>query len=109
MRTLGDVYFSAYVLAIPKVIKLKDFGPKFYARDLENYGSNIKVESNKEITLDCGTKAYQTEIKWLWGNQIWITDLVVSVYKDGRIVYLFAGTSKHHDKLEPIVQSLTFK
>jgi hypothetical protein len=109
MRTLGDVLFSAYVLDIPKGMKPEDFGPKFYARDLENYGSNIKVNSNQEITLDCGTKAYQTEITWLWGSKIWMTDFIVSAYRDDQVVYLLTETWKHHDKLEPIVQSLTFK
>lgn len=109
MRTLGDVLFSAYVLDIPKGMKPEDFGPKFYARDLENYGSNIKVNSNQEITLDCGTKAYQTEITWLWGSKIWMTDFIVSAYRDDQVVCLLTETWKHHDKLEPIVQSLTFK
>jgi CubicO group peptidase (beta-lactamase class C family) len=109
MRTPGNILFSAYVVDIPDGMKIEDFGPKFYAQNLENYSSNIKVISNKEIVLKCNTKAYRTDITWLWNNYIWMTDFVVSVYKDGKCVYLLAETWKYHDKLEPIVQSLTFK
>jgi CubicO group peptidase (beta-lactamase class C family) len=109
MRTPGNILFSAYVVDIPDSMKIENFGPKFYAQNLENYGSNIKVISNKEIVLKCGTKAYRTDIKWLWNNSIWMTDFIVSVYKDGKCIYLLAETWKYHDKLGPIVQSLTFK
>jgi hypothetical protein len=91
-------------------MKIEDIGPKFHAQNLENYyNSNIKVISNKEITLKCGTKAYRTDITWLWYNTVWMTDFIVSVYKDGKCIYLSAETWKYHDKLEPIVQSLSFK
>ena len=109
MRTPGNILFSAYVVDIPDSMKIEDFGPKFYAQNLENYGSNIKVISNKEIVLKCGTKAYRTDITWLRNNTIWMTDFIVSVYKDDKCIYLLAETWKYHDKLKPIVQSLTFK
>jgi CubicO group peptidase (beta-lactamase class C family) len=109
MTTPGNIFFSAYVVDIPDGMKIADFGPKIYAQNLENYGSNIKVISNKEIVLKCGTKAYRTDIKWLWNNSIWMTDFVVSAYKDDKCIYLLAETWKYYDKLEPIVQSLTFK
>jgi hypothetical protein len=109
MRTPGNIFISAYVVEIPYGMKIEDFGPKFYAQNLENYGSNIKVISNKEIVLKCGTKAYRTDITWLRNNTIWMTDFIVSMYKDGKCIYLMAETWKYHDKLEPIVQSLTFK
>jgi len=102
MRTPGNILFSAYVVDIPDDMKIEDFGPKIYAQKLENYGSNIKVISNKEIVLKCGTKAYRTDIIWLWNNKVWMTDFVVSVYKNDKCVYLSAGTWKYHDKLLPI-------
>jgi hypothetical protein len=109
MSTPGNILFSAYVVDIPDSMKIEDFGPKFYAQNLENYGSNIKVISNKEIVLKCGTKAYRTDIRWLRNNTIWLTDFVVSAHKDGKCIYILAETWKYHDKLAPIVQSLTFK
>ena len=110
MKTLEDVLFSAHIVDIPEGMKIKDIGPKFHAQNLENrYNSNIKVISNKEITLKYGTKAYRTDITWLWRNTIWMINYIVSVYKDGKCIYLSAETWKYHDRLEPIVQSLTFK
>ena len=109
MRTPGDVEFSASVGEIPAGIKLEDFGPKFYAKELESVGSNIKVISNKEITLNCGTKAYRTDIAWLWNDTLPITTYLVSAYKDGKIIFVCTHPWKYHDKAEPIVKSLTFK
>ena len=109
MKTPGDIGFSASVGDIPEGMKLEDFGPKLYARELENVGSNIKVSSNKEITLKCGTKAYRTDISWVWNNSVPITTFLVSVYKDGKCIFLCAHPWKYHDKAEPIVQSLSFK
>ena len=109
MKTPGDVSFSASVGEIPEGMKLEDFGPKFYAPELENVGSKIKVISNKEITLKCGTKAYRTNIKWLWNNALPITTYLVSAYKDGKIIFVCAHPWKYHDKADPIVQSLNFK
>ena len=109
MKTPGDVGFSASVVDIPEGIKLEDFGPKFYAPNLESVGSNIKVISNKEITLKGGTKAYQTDIKWLWNNSLPITTYLVSAYKDDKVIFVCTHPWKNHDKFEPIVQSLSLK
>lgn len=109
MRTPDDVEFSASVGDIPEGIRLEDFGPKFYSKELESGGSNIKVISNKEITLNCGTKAYRTDITWLWNNVLPITTYLVSAYKDGKIIFVCTHPWRNHDKAEPIVQSLSFK
>ncbi len=108
MKTPGDIDFSASIGDIPTGMKLEDFGPKLYAQELENVGSNIKVISNKEIMLKCGTKAYRTDITWLW-NTLPITTFLVSAYKDGKFIFVCAHSWKKHDKFEPIVQSLTFE
>ena len=108
MKTPGDVAFYASVGDIPEGMKLEDFGPKFYAQELEKVGSNIKVISNKEITLNCGTKAYRTDITWLWNNTVPMTTFLVSVFKDGKCILLCVHPWKNPEKMEPIVQSLTF-
>ncbi len=109
MNPPGGSDFSASVVDIPEGVKLEDFGPKFYAQDLGNYVSNIKVISNKEITLKCGTKAYRTDITYLWKSYVPITTFLMSAYKDGKCIFVSAHPWKNHDKYEPIVQSLTFK
>ena len=109
MKPPGGSEFSASVVDIPGGMKLEDFGPKLYAHELENVGSNIKVISNKKITLKCGTKAYRTDITWLWKGDQPQTSCLLSVYKDGKCILLNTLTWKNSDKLGQIVQSLTFK
>ena len=109
MKAPGDVFFSASISDIPQGVKLEDFGPMGYAPLLNNLGSNIKVISNEEITLKCGTKAYRTDIKWLWNNYLPLTTLLVSAHKNGKIIFVSAHQWKNTNIAEPIVQSLTFK
>lgn len=49
MTSPGSVVIYASIVDIPKGVKLENFGPRFYAQDLENHGSKIKVISNNEI------------------------------------------------------------
>ncbi len=109
MKTLLDIEFSANVEKIPEGIALKDFGPKVYASVLANVGSNIKVTSHKAITLKCGSQAYRTDITWLWNNTFPITTLLVSAYKDDKVVFVCAHPSRNVYTAEPIVQSLRLK
>lgn len=109
MKTPGGTVFLASVGDTPENMKLEDFGPKFYSKKLERVGSNIKVISNKEITLNCGTKAYRTDITWLWNNTLPITTYLVSAYKDGKFIFVCSHPWKNHYNAEQIVQSLNFK
>lgn len=108
MKTSDDVIFAASVIDIPEGMKLEDFGSKFYAQDPTGVASNFKVVSNIEIALKCGTKAYQTEITYLWYN-FPVTTFLVSAYKDGKCIFVAAHTWTHLIEVEPFVQSLTFK
>ena len=63
----------------------------------------------KEIMLECGTTAYRTDFTWLLYNTVPMTTFLVSAYKDGKCIFLWADTWIYHDKFEPIVQSLTLK
>jgi len=106
MKTPGNDIFSASVVDIPEEIKLEDFGPKHFVQQFDNYDKNVKVISNKEIMLKCGTKAYRTNYTWLWNNYVPETTFLVSAYKDGKCIFVWVDTWKYHDKVEPIVQSL---
>ena len=62
------------VADIPEAMTLADIGPKVYLPTLKEVGSNFNVVSNDEITLKDGTKAYRTEIEWLYHDgKTWIT------------------------------------
>ena len=109
MKTPDEVHFEASVIDIPGKLKLEDFGPKFYAENLHRFGSDIEVLANKKMTLKCGTRAYRTDIKWVWNNYIPLTSLVVSAYKDNKCVYLVTHTGPNPEKFAPIVESLRFE
>jgi hypothetical protein len=74
-----------------------------------NDGSNLKVTSNKEITLKDGTQAYQTNFTWVWNNTDAMTTFQVAAYKDGKCIFLLTHPWQNPDQYEPIVQSLTFE
>jgi hypothetical protein len=107
MRAPGDFEFSAFVVDIPADVKLEDFGPKWYAHELENFGTDVNVILNKEITLKCGTQAYQTEFKWLFNHTMPIWTYLVTAYKDGKYIFVNAHPWKDDKTAEQIVQSLT--
>jgi len=109
MKTPDGVSFNASVVKIPDGIKLEDFGTKYITSILQKYGSNVKVISNKEIILKCGTKAYRTDITWLWNGAWPLNTLIVSAYKEGQCVWVAAHPMADPEKLAPIVQSLTCK
>jgi len=101
--------FSAAIVDIPEGLKLKNFRPKYYAKWLGAYVSNVKVIANKEITLQCGTKAYRTDMTYLWKGYVPITAFLVSAYKDGKAIFVSAYPWKYHEKYILIVESVTFK
>jgi len=105
----GGVTFQASVGDIPEGIKLEDVGPKALAVALEGVGSNVKVISNKEITLKDDTKAYRTDIEWKWQGSYALTTLSVSAFKEGKWVLLTTHPPRAPNEVAPIVESLTFK
>ena len=108
MKTLSDYNFTASIADMPTGVALKDFGPGAYAKALEEFGTHIEVTHNREVTLQCGTRAYRTDIQWKAGDFWPVTTLVVSAYKDGKLVYLSAHPWHSAYNAEPIVQSLKF-
>lgn len=116
IQTLAGAIVTASTDAIPRdwrrlffSMKLEDFGPKAYALWMKEYGSNITVLSNEEITLSCGTKAYRTDIKWLLKNNTPLTTNLVSVYKDDRSIYIAVHQFNKSTMVETIIESLRFE
>jgi hypothetical protein len=105
MKTPEDVFFSASVMHIPADMKLDDIDPKFYARDLPD----VQIISNKKITLKCGTNAYRTDMKWLWKNSIPISSVVVSAFKDGKLIFIAVHSREYKSEIDSIIESLEFE
>jgi len=89
-------------------MQLKEFGPKAFVHELGKFGSDIRVTSNREIILKCGTRAYRTNITWVTKSAMPITTLLVSAYKDGKVVFICAHPWYNPYRAEPIVESLRF-
>ena len=65
VETFGElIEFNVFVEGIPKDIKLEDVGLKIALPRFEKkVNAKIKVLSNEEIELACGTKAYKTKME----------------------------------------------
>ena len=108
MRTLSAIWISARVADIPEGVALADVGPVSYAAILGRLGSNVKIVSNKKITLRDGTAGYRTDFQWLYGSFLWKT-VVVSVFKDGKWVSVAAHNWKNPNVVSGLLESLTFR
>jgi len=109
MKGPGHMAVRASIINVPKGIPVREFGPEFYLQNLKKHGTSFEIASNKEIILKCGTKAYRTDINWIWNKNVSMRTLLVSVYKDGKAVFLnTVSWNNSHQKCEPIIRSLTF-
>jgi hypothetical protein len=111
IKTPAGLIVDAGVAPIPEGIPLKDYAEKSYKPGLEkSQGATAKMSENKEITLSDGTKAYYSEMDWTHPpTQANITTMLVTVYKDGKMVYVDAHPWDNYGVAEKIVKSLKFK
>ena len=107
----GGYFADASVAPIPEGIALKDYAEKAYKPVLEKgQSATARMSENKEITLSDGTKAYYSEISWTHpptGTPI--TTMIVSAYKDGKVVTIGAHPYGNYGQYEKLVKSLKFK
>ncbi len=105
------LFVDVAVAPIPEGLALKDYAEKGYKPGLEkDQKATIKMGDNKEITLSDGTKAYYSEMTWTHpptGTPI--TTMIVSAYKDGKLVIVGAHPYMDFGTYEKIVKSLKFK
>jgi len=106
----GGFFVDVGVSPIPEGVALKDYAEKSYKPGLEKgQGTTAKMSENKEITLADGTKAYYSEISWTHPpTNTPIVTMIVSAYKDGKLVYVDAHPYMDYGKYEKIVKSLKF-
>jgi len=109
-KTPDGVSFQVAVDSVPEGIDLSKLGPDFYAVNLEKSGAGTEIEvlKNQEIKLKCGTRAYYSEIEWLYRGSRLLTTQLVSVYKDGRWISVSAHPWQFPWESTPIVKSLNF-
>jgi class 3 adenylate cyclase/pimeloyl-ACP methyl ester carboxylesterase len=112
IRTPSGVSVSASIRPIPEGIELKDVAEKAYKPLLEErLHTKSKLNSNEEITLLDGNTAYYSEMYWNHAPSggLPITTMVVSVYKEGKWVFIVAHTWINFHVSMKIVKSLRFK
>ncbi len=112
IKTPSGVVIQASVAPIPEGVVVKDVAEKGYKPGLEkSQGAKVKMGENTEITLSDGTKAYYSEMDWNHAPSggTPITTMIVSVYKDGKWVYVTAHPWDNYNVAMKIVKSLKFK
>lgn len=109
MKTPENVTFNSGIFDIPEGMKLEEIGQKYFVQALQSFGSDIKVVSNREITLKCGTKAYRSDIHWKWQGSWPIKSIYVSAYKNDKCIYVSAHPTQNPESVANICQSLSCK
>lgn len=110
IKTPEGVDIQAIAGPIPEGIELKDWAEKSYKPGLEtSQKTKAKMKSNKEYELADGTKAYYSEMEWMWQGSTLITTVIVAAYKGGKLVYVAAYPWAVPDEPIEVVQSLKFK
>ena len=77
--------------------------------------TSVRMIDNKEITLSDGTKAYYSEMTWGYrggdtqGELLNVVTMLVSVFKDGKLVTVTASPWENFSKSMEIVKSLKFQ
>ncbi|MCP4755621.1 MAG: beta-lactamase family protein [Proteobacteria bacterium] len=110
-KTPEGVVFQASVNDIPEGIEVKDFAEKSYMPGLETtpIAEKTRITSNAEFTLSDGTKAYKSEVQWIYKPmKILIRTQVMSAYKDGKVVSVTAHPWSNPEEVWPVIESLRF-
>lgn len=110
MKTLSSTPFAAAILDIPPGVALAEVGPNTFVALLRQSGlRNINVQSNRMIRLADGTPAYKTHFTWQTKGALDLTTFLVSVFRDGKWVYLSAHPWRNLAEASQIVESLSFQ
>ncbi len=110
ITTPEGVDIQAIVGPIPDGIALKAWAEKSYKPGLEaSQKTKASMKANKEYELADGTKAYYSEMEWMYQGSTLITTVIVAAYKGGKLVYVAAYPWASPEEPIEVVQSLTFK
>jgi len=109
MTTLEGVAFSASIGEIPADIPLADMGSKFYAPLLTKVGAEVTVLTNRAITLQDGTPAYRSDIRWTAPIGATMTSIFVTAYRGEKRVVVAVHPWQDVPTYAPIAESLTFQ
>lgn len=84
-------------------------GGEVYAPMLRRLGKKVRVDKNQPVQLGDGSEAYETRFSWLWEGEIRINSLVVSTFREGRLIQVGLHHTGELDYLKHIPYSLSFE
>ena len=88
---------------------LSRVGGEFYAPRLRQVGENVRIRSNRPAKLVDGSAAYETEIEWRWEGRIKVNSLVLSVFRENKLVNVALHHTGELEYLRHIPYSLRFE
>jgi penicillin V acylase-like amidase (Ntn superfamily) len=88
---------------------LSQAGSTEYAKVLKRFGDRVKVLCNRPVELSGDIEAYETRIAWRWKGKIELKSLVLSVFREGKLISVALHNDGDIDYLKHIPYSLRFK
>jgi len=84
-------------------------GGQVYAPRLRALGEKISILSNRPVNLVDGSEAYETRIAWRWQGKIRINSLVLSTFRENKLINVALHHTGELDYLIHIPYSLRFE
>ncbi len=88
---------------------LSRVGGEFYAPRLREVGKQVTILSNRPTKLIDGSEAYETRITWRWQGKAKINSLVLSAFRENKLINVALHHSGELEYLLHIPYSLNFK
>jgi len=79
-----------------------------YAPMLRKFGRQVKIVSSRPARLADGSEVYETRIAWRWEGKTKINSLVLSTFREGRLVNVGLHHTGELEYLRHIPYSLRF-
>ena len=88
---------------------LSKVGGEFYAPMLRQFGKQVQIISNRPAKLVDGSDAYETRIAWRWEGKTKLNSLVLSAFRENKLINVALHHTGELDYLQHIPYSLSFK
>jgi hypothetical protein len=89
-------------------IPLKDIGKKFYLPEFKKVDTDAKISTNIQSKLHDGTPANETQFDWVTSNNWPIKTLILSAYRDDKLIYTAVHSAADPRFLREYLYSLQF-
>ena len=104
----GFLILSVSIDDKPHNIPLKDIGEKFYLPEFKKVDTEAKISTNIQSKLHDGTPAYEAQFDWLTSENWPIKTLILSTYRDDKLIYTAVHSTADPSFLREYLYSLQF-